>query len=116
MKREKQLVGMMGEEIACKFLKSKGYSIIERNYVCKYGELDIVAITSRKLVIVEVKTRRNNLNLYACESVTPKKIFNIKKATNEYMHSHNYYDLDYRFDVIECYWQTKTINHIMDAF
>lgn len=106
----------MGEEIACRYLKNKGYSIIDRNFSCKYGEIDIVALYDRKIIIVEVKTRKNNLDLYACQSVTPKKIKNIKKATNSYMHFHNIYDLDYRFDVIECYWQTKTINHIIDAF
>ncbi|MDO5026303.1 MAG: YraN family protein [Tissierellia bacterium] len=116
MKKSKKLVGMMGEEIACKFLKSKGYLILERNFSCKHGELDIIAYKSQELVIVEVKTRKNDSYLYACQAVTDKKVKNIKMATHEFLSLNSYYDLNYRFDIIECYWQTRKIRHIIDAF
>ncbi len=106
----------MGEEIACKFLKNQGYTIVERNFTCKHGELDIIAFKSQLLVIVEVKTRKDDSDLYACQAVTPKKIRNIKMATNIYLHKNAYYDIDYRFDVIECYWESRKIKHIIDAF
>jgi putative endonuclease len=49
-------VGNFGEDIACVFLKKHGYKIVERNYLKKWGELDIVAKKARKLCFVEVKT------------------------------------------------------------
>jgi putative endonuclease len=56
-KREKQKVGKEGEDFACRFLKKKGWKIIERNFRRTYGELDIVARSSDStLVFVEVKT------------------------------------------------------------
>src|ERR1035437_5951062 len=49
-------VGKFGEDIACMFLKKHGYKIVERNYLRKWGELDIVAKKAKKLCFVEVKT------------------------------------------------------------
>lgn len=49
-------VGRFGEDIACVFLKKRGYKILERNYLRKWGELDIVAKKAKKLCFVEVKT------------------------------------------------------------
>jgi putative endonuclease len=49
-------VGKFGEDIACLFLKKHGYKILERNYLKKWGELDIVAKKAKKLCFVEVKT------------------------------------------------------------
>ena len=54
---EKKDLGKKGEEAALRFLKRKGYRIIERNYVCKMGEMDIIAKEKDALVFVEVKTR-----------------------------------------------------------
>lgn len=59
----KSKTGKIGEDIACEFLKNKGYKIIERNFWQKWGELDIVAIGKDKtLVFVEVKTIRQSNN------------------------------------------------------
>ena len=49
-------IGKFGEDIACMFLKKHGYKIVERNYLKKWGELDIVAKKGKKLLFVEVKT------------------------------------------------------------
>ncbi len=64
MQTEKQILGQAGEEIAVNFLKQKGYKILARNWECKLGELDIIALKKRGkifkksecLVFVEVKT------------------------------------------------------------
>lgn len=57
MKTQKAKLGKLGEDLACKYLKKKGYKIIERNYWQPWGELDIVARSPEKvLVLVEVKT------------------------------------------------------------
>ena len=56
MQTHNQNIGKIGEDIACKFLKKRGFSILERNYWKKCGELDIVAEKNKVLHFVEVKT------------------------------------------------------------
>jgi len=51
--------GHEGEQIACKFLKKRGYKVIEKNYKCKYGEIDIIAVEKNVLCFIEVKSRRS---------------------------------------------------------
>lgn len=113
---DKKLIGSLGEEIASKFLINKGYQILDRNYYSPYGELDIVALKDNTIVIVEVKTRKNQYFQYASESINPQKILRIKKTTLDYLMNRLQKQFDYRFDVIECYYETKSINHIEDAF
>ena len=55
-KTRKRQVGDIGEEIACKFLMKRGFKIIDRNYLKKWGELDIVAEKDNVLHFIEVKT------------------------------------------------------------
>ena len=52
--------GALGEDLACEYLKSKGYKIIERNFRKKYQEIDIIALHNKILVFVEVKTRKTS--------------------------------------------------------
>lgn len=62
---EKQKIGQLGEEIASKYLKNKGYSIIERNYRKKCGEIDIIAKKGEITHFVEVKTvTRENIERF----------------------------------------------------
>ena len=49
--------GNMGESVACDFLEKNGYKLIERNYYCKYGEIDIIVEDEKHIIFVEVKTR-----------------------------------------------------------
>lgn len=58
MRTEKRKIGDLGEEIACRFLVKKGFSIVERNYLKKWGEIDIVALKDKKIYFIEVKTVR----------------------------------------------------------
>ena len=60
-------IGKFGEDIACVFLKKHGYKIVERNYLRKWGELDIVAKKANKLCFVEVKT-------VSCEMLDEKHV------------------------------------------
>jgi putative endonuclease len=60
-RREKKELGRRGEEVAFRFLKKKGYRIIEKNYACKMGEMDIIAKEKDTLVFIEVKTRTSSL-------------------------------------------------------
>lgn len=57
MKNKKVTVGQRGEELACAFLRSQGYAIVERNWRSPFGEVDIIARDGEALVFIEVKTR-----------------------------------------------------------
>ena len=76
MTKERQLTGRTGEEIACDFLKEQGYSIVERNYRSRIGEIDIVAEHRENLLLCKSKTRRNITVLHQSLSVTAKKLRN----------------------------------------
>jgi putative endonuclease len=56
VRTEKRRIGDIGEEIACRFLVKRGFEVVERNYLKKWGEIDIIAQKSGELHFVEVKT------------------------------------------------------------
>lgn len=111
-----RLIGEMGEAAACEYLKDKGYFILQRNFRCKTGEIDIIAVIDGCTVFVEVKTRKNDRFGAAAEYVDYRKQEKIKKAAMYFLKNQ---DADMRFDVIEVYHscgQVTKINHITDAF
>ncbi|MCL4875677.1 MAG: YraN family protein [Anaerolineae bacterium] len=67
-------LGYRGEDYAADYLTGLGYEIVTRNWRCKTGEIDLVAVDQNELVIVEVRTRRGeNAVSQAAESITPRK-------------------------------------------
>ena len=113
---ETQLIGNFGEEAAAEYLKNKEYLILQRNFRCKSGEIDIIAVKDGSTVFVEVKTRKNSKYGYASEFVDYRKQEKIRKAAMYFIKN---YDADMRFDVIEVYHSGASvteINHIEDAF
>ncbi|MCL2080475.1 MAG: YraN family protein [Oscillospiraceae bacterium] len=111
---EKKMTGNAGEERAAKYLESKGYSIVTRNFRTRYGELDIIARDGEILAVVEVKTRRDAGFAGASDSVTRKKRARIRKTALWWLAENND-ESPVRFDVIEVY-SNGDINHIEDAF
>lgn len=115
----KKDTGKYGEDQACKFLERKKYKIIERNFLCRQGEIDIIAKSSKnELVFVEVKTRSSLNHGMPCEAVTPKKIKNIINSARYYIYKNRLYNIDIRFDVIEIFLHNNKciIHHIKSAF
>ncbi|MBQ3118307.1 MAG: YraN family protein [Clostridia bacterium] len=110
--------GKTGEAAATKYLKVKGYKIIDRNYRKTYGELDIVAQKGENIAFVEVKTRKSDSYGTPAEFVTLKKQKKLIKAAYTYIQEHNL-DAEFTFDVVEVYIEgkkVKDINHIKNAF
>lgn len=113
--------GIWGEEEACRYLQSKGFSVLERNYHSRFGEIDIIADDCGCLVFVEVKTRKSKNYGYACEYVTESKMKKIILTAEAYLGNVEYPPV--RFDVVEIYYfeadnclRLKSINHIENAF
>lgn len=111
-------LGQWGEETAARYLLSKGYKILERNYFTPYGELDIICERGNTLAFIEVKTRRSSKFGFPEESITNRKKEHIKKAALSYMEAvrHSYREIS--FDVISIMLEagTTSINHIENAF
>jgi len=100
MKSDNKKTGKIGEDIAIDFLKKKGYKIIERNYKCVFGEVDIVARDRNDIVFVEVKSRRSEYFGDPTDAVDFNKQKKISKIALNYLNEKRLDNHDARFDVI----------------
>ncbi len=109
--------GKAGEEIAVKYLRSKGYTILETNWRLGKNEIDIVAEEKDYLVIVEVKTRHSTDFGEPETFVTWQKQKLLIRAANAYIRRHSV-SKETRFDIISIVLKGRTVdvNHIIDAF
>ena len=112
--------GAFGEERAARYLQRKGYRIVERNFRCRQGEIDIIARKREILAFVEVKLRRDDRFAEAREFVTRAKQGRILAAAQLYL-ARTQEELQPRFDVIEIYAPPGErgpirIEHIENAF
>lgn len=82
MLSNKKQLGQIGEAIAAKYYQKLGYQIFAKNFYTRYGELDLVLIKDNTILVVEVKTRRNQKFGYGEEAVSAKKLHNIDIAYN----------------------------------
>lgn len=114
-------VGNLGEEIAANFLTARGYRILERNFRCKGGEVDIIARdpVDKSLLFIEVKARRSLTYGVPQLAVTPFKQRQISKAALTWLSKNRLHDTNARFDVIAILLHTDaahSIEHIRNAF
>lgn len=107
--------GKKTEEIAAKYLREKGWKILEQNYVCKFGEIDLIALDGDAIVFVEVKYRSRDYYGDPGEAVTLYKQRRISRAACWYLIEHQWDDRVCRFDVI-CIYGNKTMRHIEQAY
>lgn len=113
----KQETGKSGEEIASIYLEKEGYIILERNFSCHQGEIDIIAKDKDEIVFIEVKTRTNKKYGLASEAVNKQKQNHLIRTIKYYIYINNYENDFIRIDVIEVYITNKKIkiNHIKQA-
>ena len=113
----KRKLGTIGEKIAILELEKKGYTIIEKNYLTLYGEIDIICTKGNMIIFVEVKLRKTLQKGYPREAVTFSKQKKIINTANYYISQNEIYNSDFRFDVFEILiLNTMSINHIENAF
>ncbi len=93
-------IGASGEDAAAAALLAAGYQIVERNFTCKAGELDIVARDGDVLVFVEVRSRANAAHGHAAEMVTPGKRARVARVARVYLAARVPVFDECRFDVV----------------
>ena len=110
-------LGKNGENAACHYLERQEYYIMEKNFRCKSGEIDIIATDQNELVFIEVKTRCSKQYGEAREAVTEYKKTHINKAAEFYLHTKGLEKCLVRFDVMELYLKNGTfyIQHIKNT-
>lgn len=78
-------LGKLGEDMACRVLENRGYRIVDRNYRCSVGEIDIIARKNGKWCFIEVKTRNGSDYGRPCEAVDVRKQQRIKNIAVHYI-------------------------------
>ena len=106
--------GDRSEQLACNYLEKQGLQLIDKNFRCKYGELDLIMRDDKALIIVEVRFRKSNQFGGAIESISRKKQSRIIATTQYYLSTHRV-DSSIRFDVIAMS-NDNDINWIKNAF
>jgi putative endonuclease len=86
--RAKDAVGQYGERVAVRRLTEAGMTVLDRNWRCSLGEIDVVARDGDCLVVCEVKTRRSVRAGTALEAVTPRKVARLRRLTGEWLKAH----------------------------
>ena len=81
----KDVLGRAGEERAARYLQSRGYTVLDRNWRIREGELDLVAASGAELVVVEVKTRRGDAFGHPFEAIDSRKRVRLWRLTAAWM-------------------------------
>lgn len=112
--------GALAEEAGARYLESRGYTILARNYRLRVGEVDIIAEKDDAIAFVEVKSRRSVHFGLPRDNVNKTKQRQIARAAVGYISINNIRGRDFRFDIIEVYLgptgEPKQIEHIEHAF
>ena len=111
--------GQRGEDLAARFLRRQGYTILGRNVIFGRYELDIIAQMGDMVAFVEVKTRRSDETADPEENVGYEKQRHIRRAAHQYMDERDDANLYYRYDIVAVLIPEEgqpEIRHIPDAF
>lgn len=125
MTLNRKQLGAEGEERASLYLQEQGYIIVQRNWRCGSGEIDIIASKENQLVFVEVRTRTvyaqgAGVNRYGSvlEAITPRKQMQLRRLAEIYLYQSKLRNISLSFDVVlvERSGEHYTLNHIKHAF
>ena len=119
MTRLTDAVGAYGERVAMRTLALLGMEILDRNWRCPDGELDIVARGHAVIVFCEVKTRRSRWYGEPLDAVDPTRVRRLRAAASAWLAAHPQHRGELRFDVI-CVWPQRRgparVEHLVGAF
>ncbi|WP_448640583.1 YraN family protein [Geodermatophilus sp. URMC 63] len=112
-------LGSRGEAIAATYLTDAGLLVLDRNWRCRDGELDIVARDGSAIVFCEVKTRRATGFGHPVEAVTPAKQRRLRTLAQRWLAAHDQHAPDLRFDVVGVLVRPERpalVTHLRGAF
>lgn len=116
VKKTEKSAGEKGEDIACIFLKKKGYKVKEKNFRSKYGELDIIADDAGTLCFVEVKSRSRTDHGRPEEFVDSRKQQKLIKTALTYISKNRIEGRDMRFDIVSVDLNSSKSGLLKNAF
>src|SRR4051794_23524091 len=96
----KDALGRRGEELAAAYLAEHGLVVLDRNWRCRLGELDIVCTDTRRLVVCEVKTRSSTRFGLPAEAVDARKAHRIRQLAGAWLAAHHVPWVEIRYDVV----------------
>ncbi|MGN1270986.1 MAG: YraN family protein [Clostridia bacterium] len=110
-------LGKIGENVVADYITKLGYKVLERNFECKQGEIDIIAKNNDELVFIEVKTRTDMSYGEASEAITEIKKRHLLNSIKYYIYKRNLENEFIRIDVAEVYIKDGhvKINYIKKA-
>lgn len=110
----KKELGNLGEQIASEYLEKNRYKILEKNFYCRQGEIDIIAKDKKEVVFIEVKTRTSSKFGKPSEAVTTTKQERMCKSAKYFLYKTNQSNMPVRFDVVEVLIKNGkfNVNHI----
>ena len=111
-------IGRRGEALAAELLRAKGLTIVERNFRCRAGEIDLVALDGPTLVFVEVRSRRGDRAGTPLESVDPRKRARVTRVARHFLATRGLAEQDVRFDVVGIRFDQEppAVEHLSAAF
>jgi putative endonuclease len=111
-------LGRRGEDVAERFLRDQRFEIVARNFRCRAGEIDLVALDGPALVFVEVRSRRGARQGTGLESVTWRKQAQVARVAQYFLAGRGWADREARFDVIGVDFASEPphIEHVRGAF
>jgi putative endonuclease len=111
-------LGRRGESLAAELLRANGLIIVERNFRCRAGEIDVVALDGETLVFVEVRSRRGDVAGTPFESVDPRKQARVTRVARHFLAARGLADRDVRFDVVGVRFDRDppALEHLRAAF
>jgi putative endonuclease len=115
---ERPALGRSGEDIAVDLYEARGYEVLERNFRCKEGELDVIAAKGRTVVFCEVKTRRTDRWGEPSEAVDHRKQARLRRLAAAWLRERRPGSVDIRFDVVSVIVADgrARVTHLEDAF
>lgn len=101
-------LGHWGESVAVRYLRRKGFVLLQRNVYTRFGEIDLVMLDGKELVFVEVKTRRSNRFGTGAEAITHNKLLRLERSIDTYLSTWSF-PVSYRLDVLAIAKEQNTV-------
>lgn len=109
-----RVIGSLQEDFAISYLEENGFEILERNFKCKIGEIDVIAKKDNIIRFIEIKYRKGNVVGGAFYAINQKKLIKISKIAEFYIMIHNFTDAMFSIDALII--ENENITYLENVF